>query len=81
MNSYLLNRSLGVTGPQALQQVQTARLLHALQAASDVRFDSSDEIRSAPERSSHGEDEGLGSEVWAHRAGVNCLAIDKFEGR
>lgn len=81
MNSYLLNRSLGVTGPQALQQVQTTRLLHALQAAPNVRFDSSDEIRSAPERPDRGEDERAGSDVWAHRAGVNCLAIEKFEDR
>lgn len=81
MNSYLLNRSLGVSGPQALQQVQTTRLVHALQAAPDVRFDSSDEVRPAQERRRHGEDEEVGPDVWAHRAGVNCLVVDKFEGR
>lgn len=78
MNSYLLARELGTVSTKALQQAETHRLLLALQAAPDIRFDGTDATTSAASQS-HG---GQGTEaVWAHRAGLNCITVDKFEGR
>ena len=77
MNSSLLSRELGTLTPKALQQIETNRLLLALQAAPGIRFDGTDGATSGAGHS-HGCDEG---DVWAHRAGVNCVTIDKFEGR
>ncbi|KAI9835665.1 MAG: hypothetical protein M1837_003678 [Sclerophora amabilis] len=78
MNSFLLNRSLGTISPQALSRAQTTRLVHALQPAPGVKFDSN--------RGSGSQDGAqLGSDgqpaTWAHRAGVNSLVVDRFEGR
>lgn len=82
MTSNLFGRALGTISPQALQRAETSRLLNSLQTAPGIRFDGSDGAAPASaqqHRSGVGED-GSG-EVWAHKAGVNSLAIDKFEGR
>lgn len=85
MNSYLLNRALGSVSPNSFHVAQTDRLVHHLGPAPGIRFSSR---RAAPiDRS--GDDatfleeglEGVPEEVYGHRSGVNCLAIDKFEGR
>ena len=76
MTSNLFSRALGSISPQALQKAETSRLLGSLQAASSIRFDGSDGI--AQTKAQHTGDE---EDVWAHRSGVNCLAIDRFEGR
>lgn len=73
----LLGRALGTTSPQALQQAETSRLLHSIQAAPGVRFDGSD----APAQAASSKDVEDERDVWAHQAGVNCLTIDRFEGR
>lgn len=80
MTSNLFGRALGSISPHALQKAETSRLLSSLQAAPSIRFDGSD--GAAPTKAQHngdGKDE-LGG-MWAHKAGVNCLAIDRFEGR
>ena len=83
MSSNLFGRALGAIGPQTLQRAETFRLLHALQAAPDVRFDGNDNREKQAESSSRSiEGDGIkAGAVWAHRAGVNCLTIDGFEGR
>ncbi len=73
----LLGRALGTISPQVLQRAETSRLLHPIQAAPGVRFDGSD----APAQASSSRDVEDEQDVWAHRAGVNCLTIDRFEGR
>ena len=80
MTSNIFGRALGSISPQALQKAETSRLLDSLQAAPGIRFDSSD--APTPSRAQGSRDGGdeLGG-TWAHRAGVNCLAIDRFEGR
>lgn len=80
MTSNIFGRALGSISPQALQKAETSRLLSSLQAAPGIRFDGSD--RAAPTKAQQNGDEGdeLGG-IWAHKAGVNCLAVDKFEGR
>lgn len=95
MNSNLFSRSLGTTSPQACAAGETGRLLRFLHAALNIKFDGSREgkpiravgrqtatdggtrARSRPLDASEGEEKA----VWAHRAGVNSLVIDKFEGR
>ncbi|KAL8825828.1 MAG: hypothetical protein Q9191_004175 [Dirinaria sp. TL-2023a] len=77
MNSHIFARALGTFSPQALQRAETSRLLNALEAASDVKFDGRDDTT----QSSRPEGATGGDTLWAHKAGVNCVAIDKFEGR
>lgn len=80
MTSNLFGRSLGILSPQILQRAETSRLLLALEAAPGVRFDSTD--GSAQQHNKREKIEVNKEEsVWAHRAGVNSLAIDRFEGR
>lgn len=80
MTSNLLGRALGTLSPQALQRAETSRLLLSLQEAPSIKFDNTD-----GRTQEHGSRESIENEkervVWAHRAGVNCIAIDRFEGR
>ena len=83
MTSNLFGRALGTISPQALQKAETSRLLSSLQAAPGIRFDGSSDgatPASAQQHRNGDEEDGSGG-VWAHKAGVNSLAIDKFEGR
>ncbi len=80
MTSNLFGRALGSISPQALQKAETSRLLASLQAAPGIRFDGSDGAPPTKAQRNGEEEDGLGG-VWAHKAGVNCLAIDRFEGR
>ena len=73
----LLGRALGTISPQALQRAETSRLLHSIQVAPGVKFDGSD----APAQAASSRDGDDERDVWAHQAGVNCLTIDRFEGR
>ncbi|KAK4693496.1 DNA excision repair protein ERCC-8, partial [Lecanoromycetidae sp. Uapishka_2] len=80
MTSNLFGRALGLVSPQALQKAETERWLRSLQAAPGIKFDGSE---GAPHQSSS-KDENENREyetIWAHRAGVNCITIDRFEGR
>ena len=73
----LLGRALGTISPHALQRAETSRLLHSIQAAPGVRFDGND----APAQGASSREVEDERDVWAHQAGVNCLTIDRFEGR
>lgn len=84
MNSYLLNRALGSVNPNEFHVAQTTRLVHNLEPAPGIRFSS----RRAATPTDQSEDVapldqelGVTAEVFAHKSGVNSLAIDQFEGR
>lgn len=79
MNSYLLNRQLGSISPQALAQAQHERLLGSLQPAPRIRFarQKTDQVTSTVFQS----DTVSSARAVAHSAGVNSIAVDKFEGR
>ena len=80
MTLNLFGRALGSLSPHALQKAETSRLLSSLQAAPGIRFDGSDGV--APIKAEHnGDEENELGGIWAHKSGVNCLTIDKFEGR
>jgi DNA excision repair protein ERCC-8 len=78
MNSFLLNRELASIRPAVFVQAQHDRLLAALQHAPDVIF-------TAPPRQPdrvRGRDPGRNLAAGlAHAAGVNSIAVDRFEGR
>lgn len=83
MNSYLFNRSSGATSPQTFQQAETTRLLYALHSAPEVQFDSSNESKKdgRPYDGSGEAEADTELRSWAHPAGVNCVEIDKFDGK
>ena len=81
MNIELLTRALGAAGPQVFQQAEKARQLNSLQAAPNVHFDGRSENPSHDRHSKSHDEDGQGLQVWAHPAGVNCLVVDRFEGR
>ena len=81
MTSDLFGRALGSLTPRAFQNAESARLLHALQLASGIYFHGNEgDVTFAKQGHDGGNDEAT-SKAYAHRAGVNCLGIDRFEGR
>lgn len=83
MNTFLLSRAQGFVSPQTFSVTQTCRLLHSLEPAPGIRFNSQNDV--IKKQQSAGldifDDGPLLQEVSAHRAGVNTLAIDQHEGR
>ncbi|KAI9693894.1 MAG: hypothetical protein M1822_003165 [Bathelium mastoideum] len=79
MNSFLLNRAIGSVSPQSLQRAQTTQLLHALQPAPEVTFGAEPQSEDVSS-SAHSSTTKKSSNV-AHKAGVNAIALDRFEGR
>ena len=79
----LLARTSGTLSPRAFEQVETARLLRSIQHAPGIGFDGSDGLASTKTNSNDGRLPGdeEGQTIWAHKAGVNCLTVDHFEGR
>ncbi|KAI9705751.1 MAG: hypothetical protein M1820_004999 [Bogoriella megaspora] len=73
MNSFLLNRTLGSISPQNLERAHTTQLLQSLQPASEITFNL--------EKQDEGSNNVYRPSAIAHKAGVNSLAIDRFEGR
>jgi DNA excision repair protein ERCC-8 len=73
MNAFLLNRQLGSVTPQALVQAQHDIAHKALEPAENVSF---------RHKALDGEDfRTIVNDAVAHPAGVNSIAIDRFEGR
>lgn len=82
MNSYLLNRALGSVTPNAFHVAQTTRLVHHLEPAPGIRFSSrKPATRSQDDATAFDQEFDPVTEVFAHKSGVKCLAIDQFEGR
>ena len=82
MNSQLFARALGSIGPETLQRAELSRQLHSIQAAPGIRFIGSDaQIASNDNDQQDADEKKTTTEVRAHQAGVNSIAMDRFEGR
>jgi len=81
----LLSRSLADITPHSFARAQNNRLIHALQPAPRVRFngDAGADVSSKQRRKENEDDDSdeEGETVSAHRAGVNAITVDRFEGR
>ena len=80
---HLLGRALGALSQDAFASAERSRLLHELQAHPGTKFDGSRRSETAQGSKRHGADDEKEEDqpVWAHKAGVNCITIDRFEGR
>lgn len=82
MDSQLFARALGTVGPETVQRAEPSRRLHAIQPAPDIEFDGRGPQPTTYDGDQQSKSRGaIGEEIRAHRAGVNCIAIDRFEGR
>ena len=92
LTTELLTRSIGDITAKSTRQALLHRQLLALQPAPRIRFDGQESNTAASARNAVLEDDGdaessirdarNGSDtIVAHKAGVNALAIDRFEGR
>ncbi|OJJ70809.1 hypothetical protein ASPBRDRAFT_126716 [Aspergillus brasiliensis CBS 101740] len=86
MNAYLLNRALGSISPSTFHVAQTTQLVQQLEPAPGIRFSARRDISFGNSQAGNGhspQDAGVvfDDEVYAHKAGVNVLAIDHYDGR
>ncbi|KAK2009410.1 WD domain-containing protein [Colletotrichum eremochloae] len=72
MQARLFARSTGELSPDAFARATTSELVRSFAAAPHHRFDG---------EGAEPEEEGRHVQIWAHRVGVNALALDKFDGR
>ena len=85
MNQLLFDRSTGNLNPQAFARLHTSTLLHATQLAPKLRFNGGEKEEVVRGRAASANInvpvDSLETKIWAHQAGVNALALDKFDGR
>lgn len=86
MNAYLLNRALGSISPSTFHVAQTTQLVQQLEPAPGIRFSARRDISVGNSQAGNGhspQNAGVvfDDEVYAHKAGVNVLAIDHYDGR
>jgi DNA excision repair protein ERCC-8 len=81
MNQLLLERSTGNVGPNAFTKLQTTRLVKSFRPANRFRFDGGE--AGVPADATEAGSSSLETRLptWAHQAGVNALALDRFDGR
>ncbi|KAI1344894.1 WD40 repeat-like protein [Xylariaceae sp. FL0016] len=80
MNQLLLDRSTGSLGPNVFARLQTTQLLTSFQPAPQFRFDGGERAGTAL-RAGETSSQHPASPIWAHKAGVNALALERFDGR
>jgi DNA excision repair protein ERCC-8 len=79
MNQLLFDRSAGTVRPQPFARAQITQQIHSFQPAPRLRFNGGEK-----EISSDNDDDEVGggtraqetTNIWAHQAGVNALALD-----
>ena len=81
MNQLLLERSEGNLGPNAFARLESSRLLSSFGAAPLFRFDGGEGGTSIVGGGGEGSSVGKKADIWAHQAGVNALALERFDGR
>lgn len=86
MNELLFDRAAGSLGPNAFARLETNRLLRSFRPAPHIRFDGGHKGLATSASFVEGSSSTLASQsqdgdVWAHQAGVNALALERFDGR
>lgn len=85
MNHLIFDRQSGNLSHQAFARLHLTSLIHAIQPAPGILFDGGE----TPEKLDQADvevvddidDWAARQTTWAHKAGANALAIDKFDGR
>ncbi|KAI1104513.1 WD40 repeat-like protein [Jackrogersella minutella] len=81
MNQLLLERSIGNLGPNVFARLQTTQLLNSFRPAPEFRFDGGERGTAVRDHESGSVAPDPTSTLWAHQAGVNALALERFDGR
>ncbi|KAI0012336.1 WD40-repeat-containing domain protein [Xylariaceae sp. FL0662B] len=81
MNQLLFERSSGGIGPDVFARLQTTRLLSSFHPAPPFRFDGGERGIAVQDGETSSVASGSASTIWAHQAGVNALALERFDGR
>lgn len=87
MNSTLFDRELGKLGPKDFSKQVTTKLLRTFRPAPQHRFDGGHKgaITSGNGIGNSGSapkvDHNDKLDLWAHQAGVQALALERFDGR
>lgn len=77
MNQLLSDRSTGAISPKAFARLQTAYLIHAIQAAPRLRFQGPEQdVVQIDDRGDAVPQPAGETKTWAHQAGINALSID-----
>ncbi|KAI1389622.1 WD40 repeat-like protein [Hypoxylon trugodes] len=81
MNHLLFDRSSGRIGPNVFARLQTTQLLHSFGPAPGFRFDGGERGTAVRDDEDGSVAADPASTLWAHQAGVNALALERFDGR
>lgn len=85
MDRLLSDRAVGILGPDSFARLETTRLLQNFRPAPQHRFDGGQKGTAVENVGSSLDFSALGknqqTSVWAHQAGVNALALERFDGR
>ncbi|KAI1085183.1 WD40-repeat-containing domain protein [Whalleya microplaca] len=81
MNQLLFERSSGGIGPNVFARLQTTQLLNSFRPAPQFRFDGGEKGAAVQDGEAGPVASGPASSIWAHQAGVNALALERFDGR
>ncbi|KAG6359243.1 hypothetical protein INS49_012764 [Diaporthe citri] len=85
MNQLLFERATGGLGANTFAKLETTRLLRSFRPAPQFRFDGGEKGAAVDNgegsSSSANPSNDHKSNIWAHQAGVNALALERFDGR
>jgi DNA excision repair protein ERCC-8 len=85
MNQLLFERATGALSPNTFAKLETTRLLQSFRPAPQFRLDGGDKgaVVDNGEGSSDLTDPNPDRKknIWAHQAGVNALALERFDGK
>lgn len=81
MNQLLFERSTGNVGPNVFAKLQTTSLLNSFGPAPWFRFDGGERGAALDDDEDGALAVSRRDSIWAHQAGVNALALERFDGR
>lgn len=81
MNRLLFDRSTGSLKPNAFARLYATQLIYYIQSTPNLRFDGSESSNIDSVTIRTGEIEDVNSNICAHKAGINALVVDRYDGR